>query len=139
MLSICLQVTHGLHIKQWAKAYAYLMDNDGEKKKAKGTKKCVIKLQLMFENYKGCLFNDKIISKSQRRFKSVYHNVYTEEINKIDLSSNGDKRLQTLDRVTTYSYRKNAIKMCESKIMIKNYADWPFYDEIRTKKFIQNK
>ena len=62
------------------------MDNDGEKKKAKGTKKCVIKLQLMFENYKGCLFNDKIISKSQRRFKSVYHNVYPEEINKIDLA-----------------------------------------------------
>ena len=33
-----------------AKAYAYLMDDDSKKKKAKGTKKCVIKRTLMFEN-----------------------------------------------------------------------------------------
>ena len=33
------------------KAYAYLMDDDSEKKKAKGTKKCVIKRKIMFENY----------------------------------------------------------------------------------------
>ena len=55
--------------------------------------KCVIKRELMFENYKDCLFNDKIILKSQQRFKSDHHNVYTEEINKIALSSNDDKRL----------------------------------------------
>ena len=36
----------------------------------------------MFENYKDCLFNDKIILKSQQRFKSDHHNVYTKEINK---------------------------------------------------------
>ena len=51
----------------------------------------------MFENYKDSLFNDKIILKSQQRFKSDYHNVYTEQINKIALSSNDDKRLQTSD------------------------------------------
>ena len=53
-----------------AKAYAYLIDGynnddyDKEKiknKKAKGTKKCVIKRRLMFENYKDCLFYNKII------------------------------------------------------------------------------
>ena len=44
-----------------AKTYAYLMDDDTEHKKAKGTKKCVIKRRLMFENYTDCLFNDKII------------------------------------------------------------------------------
>ena len=33
------------------------MDDDSEKKKAKGTKKCVIKHRLMFENYKDSLFN----------------------------------------------------------------------------------
>ena len=37
------------------------MDDDSEKKKAKGTKKSVMKRRLMFENYKDCLFNDKII------------------------------------------------------------------------------
>ena len=47
----------------------------------------------MFENYADCLFNDKIILKLQQRFKIVYHNVYTEQINKIALSSNNDKRI----------------------------------------------
>ena len=51
------------------KAYAYLMDDDSEKKKAKGTKKCVIKRKIMFENYTDRLFNDKIILKSQQRFQ----------------------------------------------------------------------
>ena len=35
-----------------AKTYTYLMDDDSEKKKAKGIKKYVIKRMLMFENYK---------------------------------------------------------------------------------------
>ena len=76
-------------------------------KKQKGTKKCVIKTRLMLKNYKDCLFNDRSILKSQQRFKSDYHNVYTEEINKIALSSNDDKRLQTFDRITTYPYGIN--------------------------------
>ena len=78
------------------------MDDDTEHKKDKGTKKCVIKKRLMFKNYKGYLFNDKIILKSQQRFKSDYRNVYTEEIDKIGLSSNDDKRLKTFDKRTTY-------------------------------------
>ena len=66
-----------------AKTYAYLMGDNSEHKKAKGTKKCVIKRILMFENYRDCLFNDKIILKSQQRFKSDYLNVCTEQINEI--------------------------------------------------------
>ena len=58
----------------------------------------------MFENYTACLFNDKIILKSQQRFKSDYRSVYTEQINRIVLSSNDDKRLQTFDKSTTYRY-----------------------------------
>ena len=85
-----------------AKTYTYLMDDDNEKKKAKGIKKCVIKRRLMFENYKDSLFNNKTILKSQLRFKSDHHNVYTEEVNKISLNSNDDRRLQRFDRLTTY-------------------------------------
>ena len=66
-----------------AKEYAYLMEDGSEHKKAKGTKKCVIKRELMFENYKYSLFNDKIILKSQQRLKSDHHKVYTEKVNKI--------------------------------------------------------
>ena len=87
-----------------SKTYAYLMDDDSEKKKAKGTKKCVIKRELMFENYKDCLFNGEVILKSQQIFKSDHHKVYTEEVNKIALSSDDDKSLQTFDRVTKYPY-----------------------------------
>ena len=46
----------------------------------------------------------EIILKLQKRFKSETHNVYTEDINKIALSSNDDKRLQTYDRITSYPY-----------------------------------
>ena len=56
----------------------------------------------MFENCTDCLFNDKIILKSQQRLKSDYHNACTEQINKTALISNDDKRLQTFDRITTY-------------------------------------
>ena len=101
-----------------AKTCTHLMDDDSEKKKAKGIKKCVIKRRLMFENYKDSLFNNKTILKSQLRFKSDhYHSVYTEEVNKIGLSSNDDKRLQTCDRVTTHPYGTNAFKVCESEML----------------------
>ena len=65
----------------------------------------------MFENYKDCFFNNKTVYRSQERFKSYYHDVYTEEVNKIALSSNDDKRLQTSDRITTYPYRTSKIMM----------------------------
>ena len=84
------------------KTYAYFMDDDSKHKKAKGTKKCVIKWGLMVKNYKDCFINDKTILTSQQRFKSDCHNVYTEQINKIALSRNDDKRLQTFDKITTY-------------------------------------
>ena len=53
----------------------------------------------MYKNYKDCLFNNKIILKSQQRFKSEQHNVYIEKINKIALSSNDDKEFQTFDKL----------------------------------------
>ena len=98
------------------------MDNDSENKKAKRIKKCVIKRRLMFENYKDSSFNNKTILKSQLRFKSDHHNVYTEGVNKIALNSNDDKRLKTFDRVTTYPYRTNAFKVCESEMLSKSFA-----------------
>ena len=90
-----------------AEAYAYKLDDDTEHKNAKGTKKCIVKREIIFENYKDALFNDKIIIRSQQRFRSYNHKVYTEEVNKIALSSNDDKRIQTYDKVTTYPYGTN--------------------------------
>ena len=79
------------------------------------------KIKLIFQNFKDCLFNNKTICRSQERFKSYNHDVYTEEVSKIVLSSNGDKRLQTFDRIRTYPYRTNAFKICKSEmLMVKN-------------------
>ena len=94
-----------------AKTYSYLLDDSSDNKKAKGTKKCVIKRKLKFESYKNCLkisqldnkrsylgkskinvdslksdhkefikFN-KLILKTQQRFKSERHHAFTKEIN----------------------------------------------------------
>ena len=102
-----------------ANTHAYLMDDDSEKKKAKGTKKCVIKRILKFNDYEDCLLNNKIILKSQQRFKSDYHNVYLEQINKTALSSNDDRRLQIFDKTTTHPHGTNAFKVCESEMLSK--------------------
>ena len=45
--------------------------------------------------------------------------MYTEEVNKIALNNNDDKRLQTFDRVTIYPYGTNAFKVCESEMLSK--------------------
>ena len=86
------------------KTYSYMTDEFIEMKKAKGTKKCVIKKMLKFEDYKKCLFDNEPMLKSQQRFKSENHEVYTENINKIALSSNEDKRIVVSDRITSYPY-----------------------------------
>ena len=57
---------------------------------------------IKFVDYKKCLLNGEVILKSQRRFKSKGHDVYTENINKIALSSNDDKRLTASDKITSY-------------------------------------
>ena len=105
------------------KTYSYFIDDGSEDKKAKSTKKCVVKRKLKFESYKNCLqatqLNNKInhlekikididslkkdhkefirknklILKAKQRFKSERHNVFTEEINKIALILYDDKRM----------------------------------------------
>ena len=106
------------------RTYAYLIDyyddDDYDKnkiinKKSKGTKTCVIKRELMFENYKDCLL------KSQQRLKSDHHKVNTEEVNMIALSSNDEKRLQIFDRIETYPYgtTNEMLRVFESKETLK--------------------
>ena len=65
----------------------------------------------MFENYKDCLFNNKTVYTLQEIFKSYYHVTFTEEVNKIVLSSNDHKRLQTSDKITTSPYRTSEMMM----------------------------
>ena len=106
------------------------MDDGSEHKKAKETKKCVIKQKLMFQNYEDCLLNNKTVNRPQERFKTYSHDVYTEEVNMIALSNNDDNRIQTYDGITTYPYGTNAFKVCESEMLMVKDLFFKNYNEI---------
>ena len=61
--------------------------------------------------------------RSQQQFRSDHHKVYTEEVNKIALSSNDDKRIQQFDKVTTYPYGTNAFMVCENEMLLKKIIE----------------
>ena len=46
--------------------------------------------------------------------------MYTEEVNKIALSSNDNKRIQTFDKITTYPYGTNVFAVCKNEMLLKN-------------------
>ena len=62
------------------------------------------KKDVKFNDYKKCLLNDEVILKSQQRFISNKQDVYAENVNKIVLSNNDDKRIISLDKFTSYLY-----------------------------------
>ena len=101
------------------KCYSHLMNDGKVDKKAKGTKKCVIKICLMFDNYSECLKEKKENIKISTKIKSDGHDVYTEEINKIALSYNDDKRLIAYDGITTYPYGIRAGILCKQDLLSK--------------------
>ena len=94
------------------------MDDNNEHKKAKRTKTYVIKRILKFNDYKDCLFNNRTILKSQQRFKSQAHNVYTEETNKIALNDNDDNRIMM---ITEYKFLIK-LQHIHMKQMLSKYA-----------------
>ena len=97
------------------KTYSYLMDNGNSDKKAKGIKKCVIK-RIVYD-YKDCLLNNESVLKPQQRYEIEAHNVYAEEINKILLSCNDEKRLKNFDRITSYPYGASVGKVCATDLL----------------------
>ena len=99
--------------------YSYLTDDGNVDKKVKGTKQCVIKKEVMFDNYLECLKEKKKILRKQQRFKSDTHDVYTEDINKITLSFNDDKRLISYDGITTYPYGISTGVLRKQELLLK--------------------
>ena len=86
------------------KTYSFLTVDGKEDKRAKGTKKCIIKKMIKFNVYKKCLLDDEVILKSQQRFISKKHDVYNKNINKIALSNNDDKRIVSSNKISSYPY-----------------------------------
>ena len=62
---------------------------------------------LKFKDCKQCLLDDKVILKSQQRFKSENHEVYTEDVNKIALINDDDKRIVSPGKISSYLYGYN--------------------------------
>ena len=75
-----------------AKLYSYKMLEGKESKKCKGVKKSVVKKSITQENYKNCLFTGKEQLRKMNIIRSYNHEIYTEEVNKIALSPDDDKR-----------------------------------------------
>ena len=85
-----------------AKMYAYRkIDKEVEKKRCKGTKKCVVSEGLTFDDYKTCLFDGETVYRGQRLFENKRHEVYTANKHKIALHRDDDKRLVRADVITT--------------------------------------
>ena len=67
--------------------------------------------------------------RSKQPFRSDHHKVYAEEFNKIALSSNDDKRIQTFDKVTTYPYGTNVFNVYENEMLLKKNK--VMYDQVK--------
>ena len=93
-----------------AKLYSYKMDEGGESKKCKGVKKQVVATSITHEDYKTCLRTGKEQLRKQNILRSYDHEVYTEEVNKIALSAQDDKRYILSDGVHTLAWGHYKIK-----------------------------
>ena len=65
------------------------------------------------------MFNNNPVLRFQEVFKSELHDVYTLKLNKIALSSNDDKRLETYDKITTHPYGSSVGKVCKTELLNK--------------------
>ena len=63
------------------------------------------------------IINNKLILKTQQRFKSENHNLFIEKINKITLSLSDDKRMQSMYSIETYAHGVNKDSVCEKEKM----------------------
>ena len=84
-----------------AKLYSYKMFEGKESKKCKGVKKSVVKKNITHEDYKTCLTTGNEQLRKQNIIRSYKHEVYNEEVNKIALSANDDKRYILEDGINT--------------------------------------
>ena len=98
-----------------AKLYAYKMHEGKEKKRCKGVKKAVVKRSINFEDYKTCLFTGKPQTRTMNVIRSHRHELFTEEVNKIALSANDDKRVILEDGIHTLAHGHWRIKINGTK------------------------
>ena len=77
-------------------------------------------MQKVLKHQKQFLKNNELILKAQQKFKRERNNVFTEEIKKIALGSNDEKRMQSIDSIETYPYKMNKNLVCTKEEIIGN-------------------
>ena len=87
-----------------AKLYSYKMLDGSEDKKCKGGNKECSKKNIQFYDYRECLFSRKKQHRKINVIRSHCNEIYTEEINKIVLSSDDHKRVIMADGIHTLAY-----------------------------------
>ena len=99
-----------------AKLYSYKTLDGSEDKICKGLTKNVTKGSIQFDDYRECLFSRKEQHRKINVIRSHCYEIYTEEINKIALSSDDDKRVIMADGMHTLAYGHTKLK----KLQLKN-------------------
>jgi hypothetical protein len=88
----------------------YCNNVEGEMtKKSKGIKQYVVQQELNNQDYKDCLYDDRIILRKQVIFRSILHTIYTQNINKIALSPYDTKRYLIPNSVKTFAWGHKSI------------------------------
>ena len=93
-----------------AKLYSYKMLDGSEDIKCKEVTKNVTKRSIQFDDYRECLFSRKEEHRKMNVIRSQCHEIYIEEINKIALSSDDDKRVIMTDGIHTLAYGHTNLK-----------------------------
>ena len=86
-----------------AKLYSYKMAGE-DHKKCKGVKKNVVNKTITHDDYKDCLFTKREQLRKMNVIRSYHHDIYTEEVNKVALSADDDKRVIMEDGISTLAY-----------------------------------
>ena len=110
----CIARFVGLRAKNYSYVYDYFIGlrsllflfgkDDSDQKKCKGIKKSVTRNNISFEDYETCLITENPQLRKMNVFRSYRHDVYTEEVNKIALTANDDKRIILKDKIHTLAH-----------------------------------
>ena len=113
--------TAGKCIKEFvglrAKLYSFKMFEGKESKRCKGIKKRVVQKSITHENYKTCLFTGKEQLRKMNIIRSYNHEVYTEEVNKVALCANDDKRYIMEDGMHTFAWGHHRISHLDINVL----------------------
>ena len=93
-----------------SKLYSVIKWREWTIRKPKGVRKNVVKKSITHEDYKNCLFTKQEQSRRMNVIRSYHHEIFTEEVNKVALSADDDKRVIMVDGISTLSYGHYSLK-----------------------------